>query len=111
METLDMKEENYHAIMYGMKLAADSGTASTLFSNYKVGVGAKTGTASVPSGTANGIFVAFAPYEDPEIAVCVVVEHGAHGNYVGAVAKAIFDEYFNGKSTEITVPAEEQPVY
>ena len=74
METLEMKEENYHAIMYGMKLAADSGTASTLFSNYKVGVGAKTGTASVPSGTANGIFVAFAPYEDPEIAVCVVVE-------------------------------------
>lgn len=111
IETLEMQEDNYHAVMYGMKLAADSGTASTLFSRYKVGVGAKTGTASVPSGTANGIFVAFAPYEDPEIAVCVVVEHGAHGNYVGAVAKAIFDEYFNGKSTNITVPAEEQPVY
>ncbi len=111
VETLEMKEENYHAIMYGMKLAADSGTASTLFSNYKVGVGAKTGTASVPSGTANGIFVAFAPYEDPEIAVCVVVEHGAHGNYVGAVAKAIFDEYFNGKTTQIKVPAEEQMIY
>lgn len=111
VETLEMQEDNYHAIMYGMKLAADSGTASTLFSNYKVGVGAKTGTASVPSGTANGIFVAFAPYENPEIAVCVVVEHGAHGNYVGAVAKAIFDEYFNGKSTNVKVPAEEQLIY
>ena len=111
VETLEMQEDNYHAVMYGMKLAADSGTASTLFSNYKVGVGAKTGTASVPSGTANGIFVAFAPYEDPEIAVCVVVEHGAHGNYVGAVAKAVFDEYFDGKTTQITVPAEEQLVY
>lgn len=110
-ETLEMKEENYHAIMYGMKLAADSGTASALFSNYKVGVGAKTGTASVPSGTANGIFVAFAPYDDPQIAICVVVEHGAHGNYVGAVAKAVFDEYFNGKTTQITVNPEQTMIY
>lgn len=106
VETLEMKDENYHAIMYGMKLAAQSGTASNLFSNYKVGVGAKTGTASVPSGTANGIFVAFAPYDDPEIAICVVVEHGAHGNYVGAVAKAVFDEYFEDNTTDLTVTAE-----
>lgn len=108
VEQLDMKDENYHAVMYGMKLAAESGTASNLFYSYKVGVGAKTGTASVPSGTANGIFVAFAPYDDPEIAVCVVVEHGAHGNYVGAVAKAVFDEYFKESTTQITVTEEQQ---
>ncbi len=108
VERLEMKEDNYHAIMYGMKLAAESGTASNLFSVYKVGVGAKTGTASVPSGTANGIFVAFAPYDNPEIAVCVVVEHGAHGNYVGAVAKAVFDEYFNDRTTSINVTKEEE---
>jgi penicillin-binding protein 2 len=62
--------------------------------SYALTAGAKTGTASVPSGTANGIFVAFAPYEDPQLAVCVVVEHGAHGNYVGSVARDIFDAYF-----------------
>lgn len=111
VEKLEMKDENYHAIMYGMKLAADSGTASTLFSNYKVGVGAKTGTASVPKGTANGIFVAFAPYDNPEIAVCVVVEHGAHGNYVGAVAKSVFDEYFKEKTTSIKVTDEKELIY
>ena len=108
VETLNMEEDNYHAIMYGMKLAAQSGTASNLFSVYQVGVGAKTGTASVPSGTANGTFVAFAPYDDPEIAICVVVEHGAHGNYVGAVAKAVFDEYFKENTTGQTVQKEEQ---
>ncbi len=108
VEQLDMKEQNYHAIMYGMKLAAQSGTASNLFYSYKVGVGAKTGTASVPSGTANGVFVAFAPYDNPEIAVCVVVEHGAHGNYVGAVAKAVFDEYFSDKTTTVTTTPEKQ---
>ena len=108
VEKLDMQDENYHAVMYGMKLAAQSGTASNLFAVYKVGVGAKTGTASVPSGTANGVFVAFAPYENPEIAVCIVVEHGAHGNYVGEVAKAVFDEYFNDKVTAVTTPVENQ---
>lgn len=108
VEMLEMKDENYHAVMYGMKLAAQSGTASNLFYNYKVGVGAKTGTASVPKGTANGVFVAFAPYDDPEIAVCVIVEHGAHGNYVGTVAKAVFDEYFKDATTNILVTKEEQ---
>lgn len=111
VETLNMKDENYHAIMYGMKLAAESGTASNLFSHYKVGVGAKTGTASVPKGTANGVFVAFAPYDDPQIAICVVVEHGAHGNYVGAVAKAVFDAYFEPNRTNITVENEETALY
>jgi len=111
VDRLDMKEENFHAVMYGMKLAAASGTASKLCSVYKVGVGAKTGTASVPSGTANGVFVAFAPYEDPEIAVCVVVEHGAHGNSVGGVAKAVFDEYFNDKITNISTTVENQLIY
>ncbi len=108
VESLEMKDENFHAIMYGMKLAAQSGTASNLFSSYQVGVGAKTGTASVPSGTANGVFVAFAPYDKPEIAICVVVEHGAHGNSVGGVAKAVFDEYFSNKTTNITTPTEQQ---
>lgn len=94
-DSLKMKDENYHAIMQGMLECATTGTAAGVFGySYALTAGAKTGTASVPKGTANGIFVAFAPYEDPQIAVCVVVEHGAHGNYVGSVARDIFDAYF-----------------
>ncbi len=94
-DNLEMKDENYHAIMQGMLECATSGTAAGVFGySYEITAGAKTGTASVPNGTANGIFVAFAPYDDPQIAVCVVVEHGAHGNYVGSVARDIFDSYF-----------------
>ena len=96
-DNLKMKDENYHAIMQGMLECATSGTAAGVFGySYEITAGAKTGTASVPEGTANGVFVAFAPYEDPQIAVCVVVEHGAHGNYVGSVARDIFDAYFAG---------------
>lgn len=95
VDNLEMKDENYHAIMQGMLECATTGTAGGVFGySYEITAGAKTGTASVPKGTANGIFVAFAPYDDPQIAVCVVVEHGAHGNYVGSVARDIFDAYF-----------------
>ncbi len=108
VENLKMKEENYQAIMYGMRLVTTTGTASGLYSSYPVSVGAKTGTASVPSGTSNGVFVAFAPYEDPEIAICVVIEHGISGSSSGAVTKAILDEYFKDKTTNITTPTEQQ---
>ena len=92
---LHMSEENINAVTQGMYLTAAEGTAANVFANYPVNIGCKTGTASVSDGTANGIFVAYAPFEDPEIAVCVVVEHGAHGNSIAPIAKAIFDEYFS----------------
>ena len=92
---LDISEENRQAIMEGMFLTAAEGTAANVFANYPIGIGCKTGTASVSKGAANGIFVAFAPYDDPEIAVAVVVEHGAHGNTIAPIARDIFDEYFS----------------
>ncbi len=91
---LDIGEDNMNAVMQGMYLTAAEGTAANVFAGYPINIGCKTGTASVPKGTANGIFVAFAPFEDPEIAVCVVVEHGAHGNSIAPIAKKIFDQYF-----------------
>ena len=91
---INIDEENMEAVMEGMYLTAAEGTAANVFAGYPVNIGCKTGTASVSKGTANGIFVAFAPFEDPEIAVCVVVEHGAHGNSIAPIAKRIFDQYF-----------------
>ena len=54
----------------------------------------KTGTAQVSSGTDNGIFVGFAPYDDPEIAVVVMVENGHHGFYTAEIVKEVIYEYF-----------------
>ena len=40
-------------------------------------------------------FVAFAPYEKPEIAIAVIVEHGGHGGVTAApIARKIISEYF-----------------
>ena len=95
-EVLDrvvMNEENINAVRYGMRLVAVDGTAREYFKDYPVKVAAKTGTAEVYGGSDNGLFVAYAPYDKPKIAVAVVIERGGGGSYCGPVAKAIFDAY------------------
>lgn len=59
------------------------------------------------------MFVAFAPYDNPEIAVAVVLEYGAYGKYSTAVARDIFDAYFFGKTVDesgnLVFPQKETP--
>jgi penicillin-binding protein 2 len=56
-------------------------------------VAAKTGTAE-NSGSDHATFICYAPYDKPEVAVAVVMEHGAYGRYSMTVAKAMLDAYF-----------------
>jgi len=63
-----------------------------------VRVAGKTGTAQNPYGEHHAWFVAFAPYEDPTIALAVVVEHAGHGGAVAApIAGKVLSEYFSGR--------------
>ncbi|RKY57991.1 MAG: hypothetical protein DRP95_06420, partial [Candidatus Latescibacterota bacterium] len=58
----------------------------------------KTGTAQNPRGEHHAWFVAFAPYEDPTIALAVVVEHAGHGGAVAApIAGKVLSGYFSGR--------------
>lgn len=79
------------------------GTAHFLFTNFPahIQVGAKTGTAETgragdnPRREFHGVFVAFAPFDNPEIAFAGVVEYGYSGSTsAGYVAKAVFEQYF-----------------
>ena len=73
----------------------DEGSASAIFENYQEKIGGKTGTAQIGKNVSdNALFVAFAPFDNPEIAVAVVIEHGVKGENAANVAKDIFDEYF-----------------
>ena len=88
---------------------------------YDVKVAGKTGTSQVVklrdsrSGTPyqyrdHALFVAFAPYEKPEIAVAVVVEHGEHGGAAAApIAGRILRAYFDGKKAPAAAPAASKP--
>ncbi|HAA64189.1 MAG TPA: penicillin-binding protein 2, partial [Thermoanaerobacter sp.] len=57
-------------------------------------VGGKTGTAEAVRRANYAWFVGFAPYDDPQIVVVVVIYQGGHGSYAGYVARDIFDAYF-----------------
>ena len=67
----------------------------SVFANYSIKVAGKSGTAQI-SGTKldNGIFISYAPYKDPQIAVCVIIEGGDSGNNVAPVVRDIYDAYF-----------------
>lgn len=91
------------AVKQGMRaVTTGEGTAGWLFSDVpEFTGGGKTGTAQTGSkGTSgeniyNGVFVAFAPYDNPQIAFAGIVELGGHGgDTAGYVAKAAFMKYF-----------------
>lgn len=100
VENIEIDAKHHKLIMEGMRSVTEDGTASSVFEGFDVSVGGKTGTAEVPNGSNNGVFVAFAPYENPQIAISVVVEHGSHGNSIAPVAREIIAKYFTGDFLE-----------
>lgn len=102
-ENLSFSETNIKAVLEGMRsVTEEGGTASSVFKNFNIEVGGKTGSAEAGSNV-NAWFAGFAPFNDPEIAVVVMVENGGHGFYTAEVAKEIIAEYFgmNINSNEI----------
>ena len=96
LDTIELSQSTVDAIKEGMRgVVTDDGTASSVFRNYPIAVGGKTGSAQTSSNrSAHGVFVSFAPYDEPEIAVCVIGEYAGSGGSVAPVAVAIYDEYF-----------------
>ena len=109
-ENLDISPENLKAILEGMKgvTSESGGTAYSTFAGFNVEVAGKTGTAQVGNKT-NGWFAGFAPYDNPEIAIVVVVENVSHGGYTAEVARDIFAEYFGMNASKITESQEAIP--
>ncbi len=71
------------------------GTSYWAFRDFPLAVAAKTGTAQNSAGDDHGVYVAFAPLDNPQVAIAVLVEQGGHGSTAGApVARAVFDAYF-----------------
>lgn len=108
--------ENLEHVKEGMRKVVTEGSVSSLFKDFPVSVAAKTGTAQrsginpVTGDTYDEYawFVAFAPYEDPEIAVSIVLFQGGSGGYAAPIAREIIAEYFglNGTNEEEFLPFE-----
>lgn len=93
-----VSEDNLNIVRRGMRQVVLSGTAAN-FRNYPTELAAKTGTAQ-NSGNDHTTFICYAPYEKPEIAICVVVEHGKYGNISKDIAKDMLDAYFKNSTSE-----------
>ena len=107
LNQLDIEPENLAAVTEGMLRVTTEGSAKTYFKDLGVQVAAKTGSAQVSSATeSNALFVCFAPYEDPEIALAIVVEKGGSGSLLASIAAEILEYYFSSGSGMETVTTE-----
>lgn len=89
-----IKSKNLAAVKKGMLSVTVDGTGQATLGNYPIKVGGKTGTSQVTGKADHSIFVAFAPFDKPEIAISVVLEHGDSGYSAGTVVRNILDSYF-----------------
>jgi len=96
--TLDVDSKYFTTIRNGMIRVAQSGTARTVLSGLDVQVAAKTGAAQTGGKVDDGVFVCYAPVENPEIAIAVVIENGGSGSSVGRVARDVLDYYYGTHS-------------
>lgn len=103
LEDVEMNESTINAIFEGMRSVTGDhgGTVYGTFSDFPIEVAGKTGTATSGNGSDNAWFVGFAPYDNPEIAVVVIVEHGGHGYFTARAVRDIMEEYFGYNNDKI----------
>lgn len=89
-----MSEKNLAAVKEGMLSVTVDGTGRAALGDYPIKVGGKTGTSQVEGKVDHSVFVAFAPFDNPEIAISVVLEHGNSGYSAGSIVRDILDAYF-----------------
>ncbi len=95
VETLDVDKYNLTVVQNAMRnvVASDYGTAYYSFADFPIDVAGKTGTAE-NSGSDHCVFIGYAPADKPEVAVAVLLEHGAKGVYAMDVARDLLNAYF-----------------
>jgi len=95
---VDIDTANFNLVATGMSLAVNGGPGSTATSARisNIEVCGKTGTAENPHGKDHSVFVAFAPKDNPKIAIAVYVEHGEWGaSYAAPIAGLMIEKYLN----------------
>lgn len=102
MAETGVSKQNIDYVKAGMRavITESRGSGHRNLGNYPVPIAGKTGTAQIDNHSDNVTFVGFAPYDDPEIAFAVVLQHGSSGTYCQAVVRDILDAYFYGKTVD-----------
>ncbi len=122
-DKIPLDEANLEIVKLGMiDVTLPGGTAASVGANAGYSIAAKTGTAQVIGMKQNekynanliaerhrdhALFIAYAPADDPKIALAVIVENGGHGgSAAGPIARKVMDYYLLGKLPEVELPQE-----
>ncbi|HEU4965149.1 MAG TPA: penicillin-binding transpeptidase domain-containing protein [Bacilli bacterium] len=100
LNKVSFTQEQLDVVQQGMRdtITKPYGTFNWVMGNYPYPIAGKTGTSETGRGTENSLFVGYAPYDNPEVAIAIIIpdnEHESHsGTTLGPIAKAMFDAYF-----------------
>ena len=90
-----VSQENIDLVKEAMHAVSQTATMRELAGGFPISMGCKTGTAE-NAGSDHNVFICFAPYEKPEVALCVLFEHGGRGYLPQQAACDILEAYFYG---------------
>jgi penicillin-binding protein 2 len=100
-KTIDFPQSYFGAVKKGMYLVVNGNGTAKNIKNSEYDISGKTGTAQNPNGNNHSWFVAFAPFNDPQIAICVLGENAGWGNQFAApMAAAIIVRYLSKNSQD-----------
>ncbi|MBR4669859.1 MAG: penicillin-binding protein [Butyrivibrio sp.] len=94
---IDMSSAYWDAIHLGMRQVVQS---KKIYDNFGVNVAGKTGTAQQEGKPNHSLFVCYAPYESPEIAVATRVANGYTSSYAAEITKRVLEYYYDLKEDE-----------
>lgn len=106
LSEVDVDPSIFDAIQYGMwgVLYDEASTLQDVFLTCNVECAAKTGTAQRGEGLKNNaMFICYAPYDDPQIAIAIAVEKGGAGATLAPLAVQIINYYFSFESSAYTL--------
>lgn len=107
LNSIEIDQGDLDTVLEGMYDLSLTASMAPYFSDLPVRVGCKTGTAEVSGGReATATFVCFAPYEDPQVAIALVVEQGSSGGNLAEVAAGILRQYFSTQDAQSSVTQE-----
>ena len=104
IQDLDLKESSVNAVLEALRASTlTGGGAYSVFKNFPIATGGKTGTATFKTDqekygrAAYAVYTAVAPIDDPQIVVAVIIYDATRGYFAAPVSLAIFEEYFEGE--------------
>lgn len=93
-----IRDRDLEPVRRGMRRAVTEGSGRFYANLASVPTAGKTGTAQNPHGRDHGWFIAYAPYDNPQIAIAVIIENGGFGSVSAApIASLLIEQYMNGE--------------